>query len=93
MRYLTLTYLKKPNGKLDESMEVSQRLRSRDLQTAAVILDFRLKLVIKASMAGVSVPKDFDRITQYYHQHYASTIEQLLTDNGHTLISHDQESI
>jgi hypothetical protein len=29
------------------------------------------------------VPRDFDRIAGYYHQHYASTIERLFNENGY----------
>jgi hypothetical protein len=42
--------------------------------------------MIKANMDGVSVPKDFDRIVQYYHQHYASTIERLFAENGYEIV-------
>jgi hypothetical protein len=34
-------------------------------------------------MAGTQVPRDFDRIAGYYHQHYASTIERLFKENGY----------
>jgi hypothetical protein len=33
-------------------------------------------------MNGVQVPKDWDRIVTYYHQHYAATIERLFAENG-----------
>ena len=86
MRYLLLTYYRKASGQIDESMTVSQNIKTRDLQTANVILDFKKLEVIKANMGGVSVPKDFDRIVQYYHQHYASTIERLFVDNGYEIV-------
>ena len=34
-------------------------------------------------MAGTNVPRDFDRIAGYYHEHYAATIEQLFKENGY----------
>ena len=40
MRYLMLTYYTKPDGKIDEAMAVSKTIKTRDLQTASVILDF-----------------------------------------------------
>jgi hypothetical protein len=86
MRYLILTYVKKPSGKIDESMSVSNRLRDRDLSTANVILDFAKLTVLKCSMGDVTVPKDFDRIVQYYHQHYAATIERLFNENGYEIV-------
>ena len=83
MRYLILTYYKKPTGQIDEAMTVARRLRPRDLQTANVILDFRDLKVVIASMNGVNVPRDFDRIVQYYMQHYESTIKRLFQENGY----------
>jgi hypothetical protein len=89
MRYLLLTYYKKPDGKIDESMAVSRRIKTSDLQTANVILDFKKLQVVKASMGGTVVPRDWDRIVSYYHQHYASTIERLLKENGYEIVKED----
>jgi len=89
MRYLILTYVTRPNGKIDEQMQVSRNVRRRDLQTANVILDFRELKVVKSSMGGVQVPRDFDRILAYYHQHYASTIDRLLMENGYELVKQE----
>jgi hypothetical protein len=83
MRYLLLTYYTKANGQIDEVMAVSKNLKRRDHQTCNVILDFKKLEVIKAGMAGTQVPRDFDRIAGYYHQHYASTIERLFNENGY----------
>jgi hypothetical protein len=86
MRYLTLTYYTKPDGKIDEAMAVSKNIRTRDLQTASVILDFKKLQVVKCSMNGVQVPRDWDRIVTYYHQHYAATIERLFAENGYEIV-------
>jgi len=86
MRYLLLTYYTKPNGKIDESMAVSKRIKTRDLQTASVILDFKKLEVVKCSVGGTVVPRDWDRIVSYYHQHYASTIERLFNENGYDIV-------
>lgn len=80
------------NGKIDEQMQVARNLKSRDLQTANVILDFRELKVVKASMAGQQVPRDFDRILAYYHQHYASTIDRLLKENGYEIVKSEPAS-
>jgi hypothetical protein len=37
-------------------------------------------------MNGVQVPRDWDRIVTYYHQHYASTIERLFNENGYDIV-------
>lgn len=92
MRYLILTYVTRANGKIDEQMQVARNLKSRDLQTANVILDFRELKVVKASMAGQQVPRDFDRILAYYHQHYASTIDRLLKENGYEIVKSEPAS-
>jgi hypothetical protein len=86
MRYLTLTYYTRPDGKIDESMSIVRNLKHRDLQIASVILDFKKLKVVKCSMNGVVVPNDWDRIVTYYHQHYASTIERLFNENGYDIV-------
>ena len=64
-------------------MAVAKNLKNRDLQTANVILDFKKLEVVKASMGGTTVPRDFNRIAEYYYQHYKSTIERLFQENGY----------
>jgi hypothetical protein len=86
MRYLTLTYYKKADGKIDESMAVSKNLKTRDIQMANVILDFKELKVVKCSMGAVQIPKDWDRVVAYYHQHYENIIERLFKENGYELI-------
>ena len=85
MRYLILTYYQKANGQIDEVMAVAQSLKTRDHQTANVILDFKTLSVLKCSMSGVTVPRDFNRIVEYYHQHYESTISRLFRENGYEI--------
>ncbi len=77
MRYLIVNYYRKPNGQMDEVVSIAKRTRIRDLQSAAVILDFKSKYVVKCSMDGVVVPKDWQRIRDFYHQHYSQVIEDL----------------
>lgn len=92
MRYLLLTYFKKPNGQIDESMTVTKNLKPSDLQLCNVILDFRDEVVIRCTMDGVVVPKDWDKIVSYYYKHYASTIERLFTENGHEIKVEESQS-
>ena len=68
MRYLTITYYRKPNGQMDEVLGVVKNLKTKDLQSASVILDFKLQQVLQCSMDGKSVPKDWDRIVSFYYQ-------------------------
>jgi len=90
MRYLILTYYRKADGQIDETMAVSKNLKTRDIQTANVILDFKELKVLKCSMGGEQVPKDWDRIVGYYHQHYASTIERLFKENGYEIVKPEE---
>jgi hypothetical protein len=83
MRYLLLTYYRRPSGQVDEAMTLSRSIKQRDLQTANVILDFRDLAVIKCNMDGVTVPKDWDHVVAYYYQHYSATLERLFVENGH----------
>ena len=90
MRYLLITYYKKPNGQIDEVMAVAKNLKTRDHQTANVILDFRTLSVVKCSMVGTVVPRDWDRIVTYYHQYYENIIERLLEENGYEIVKSEE---
>ena len=85
MRYLILTYYTKADGKIDEAMTLARNLKTRDLQISNVILDFKKLQVVKANLNGESVPKNFNRIVEYYMQHYKSTIERLFKENGYEI--------
>lgn len=85
MRYLILTYYKKADGQIDETMAVAKNLKTRDIQTANVIIDFKKLEIVKATMSGVNVPKNFDNIVRYYAQHYESTIRRLFNENGYEM--------
>jgi len=86
-----LTYYKKATGQTDEVMALAKNLKTRDHQTANVILDFKTLSVLKCSMGGVQVSKDFDRIVQYYMQHYESTINRLFKENGYEIVKPEKE--
>jgi len=68
---------------VDEVMTVTRNLKAQDLSTGNVILDFRTLSVVKCSMGGVNVPRDFNRIVEYYMQHYEATIKRLFNENGY----------
>lgn len=83
MRYMLIQYVRKPDGRMDEVMKVARNLKKTDIQTHQVILDFAKLAVLQASLNGVQVPRDWDRIVGYYHQHYESTITRLFKENGY----------
>jgi len=85
MRYLIITYYRKATGQIDESTAVARNLKMRDHQTASVILDFKKLQVIKAQLNGASAPKDFNKIVEYYMQHYENIIKRLFEENGYEI--------
>ena len=82
-----LTYYYQANGKIDEGMTVATRVRTKDWQTASVILDFKELRVLKAALRDTTIPKDWDRIVGYYYPFYPAIMERLLQENGHELPS------
>jgi hypothetical protein len=81
MRYMMLTYIRKPDGKIDEQVQVSTKIKERDVTTCNVILDFKEKIVEKASIDGTSIPRNWETIVEYYREHYADLIEDLEKHN------------
>jgi len=74
---MTITYFVQPSGKFDESVAVAKNLKNKDLTSASVILDFRDQSVVKCSMNGVTVRKEWKKIRDFYYQHYPQYIDQL----------------
>lgn len=77
MRYMLITFLRKPNGQIDEQVMFSKKIRQIDLQTCNVILDYQDKKVVKCFIEGKIVPTDFDKMNEYYKQVYPQMIDQL----------------
>ena len=76
-RYFIVNYIRKPDGKTDELIRTAKKLKTADLDLASVILDLAQQKVIKASLGDKVVPRDFQRIRDFYHQHYAKIIEDI----------------
>ena len=85
MRYLLLTYVTKPNGKIDEMMTIATKIKRKDWQMTNVMLDFKEQKVLLCSVNGITAKKDWDTIVSYYYQPYAATIERLFQENGHPI--------
>jgi hypothetical protein len=82
MRYMIITYMTRTQGRgqktqQDELVEVAKRVRPRDIDSSSVILDFQTRSVLKSSVGDQVAPRDFQRIRDYYHQHYPDVIDQL----------------
>ena len=63
MRYMLVTYIKKPNGKWDEVTEFKNSLKMNHIQTAKVILDFEKKQCVKN---GLNPQAGFDDMLEFY---------------------------
>jgi hypothetical protein len=83
MRYLFLTYYTKPDGKIDESMMVANKIRRKDWQMVNVIMDFKDCQVLKASVGNAVATKDWEHVVSTYYQHYPHIFERLFEENGH----------
>lgn len=85
MRYMILTYYRQANGKIDEVMAVAKRVKDRDWQSANIILDFKEQQVLKCSIEGNTIPKDWETVVGYYYEYYKNIMERLFAENGHVL--------
>lgn len=77
MRYLLITFVRKPGGQIDEQIAVGKKVKQADLQTCNVIVDYAEKKVIKCVVEGKVVDTDFERMDAYYKQVYPNLIGQL----------------
>jgi len=77
MRYLLITFIRKPNGQIDEFVAVSKKVKSTDLQSCNVILDYSDKKILKCVIEGKKNDTDWDRMNGYYKKIYPKLIDQL----------------
>ena len=81
MRYLLIIFMRKPNGQIDEQISISKRLRTSDIQTCNVIMDFNKKKVEKCVVEGSVVDTDWNKLNEYYKRIYPTLIDQLEKNN------------
>jgi len=84
VRYLLITFMRKPGGQIDESVAVSKNLKPADIQTCNVIIDYAKRKVEKCVIEGRKVDTDFDKMNEYYKKVYTNLIEQLEKEAGIT---------
>lgn len=77
MRYFFITFIRKPNGRIDEAVTVGKRIRDSDLVNSNVIIDFAESKVVKCVVEGKVHDTTFDKLTHYYKQIYPDVIAQL----------------
>lgn len=81
MRYLLITFVRKPNGQIDEQVSISKRVRTSDIQTCNVILDFNKKKIDKCVIESKVVDSDWYKMIEYYRKIYPTLIDQLEKNN------------
>ena len=79
MRYFLVQYIRRPgqNGQIDEQVSFAKKVKTSDLQTMNVILDYKAQKVVKCVIEGKVVPTSFEKMNEYYREVYPSLIEQL----------------
>jgi hypothetical protein len=77
MRYLLITFMRKPGGQIDEQVAVSKKVKPSDLQTCNVILDYAKKKVDKCVIEGKALDREWDKMHEYYVKIYPNLISQL----------------
>jgi len=77
MRYLLITFMRKPNGQIDEQVAVSKKVKPSDYQTCNVILDYANKKIDKCVIEGKALDREWDKMHEYYVRIYPNLIAQL----------------
>lgn len=77
MRYMLITYLRKPNGQIDEQVEIAKSVRAKDVQTCNVIMDFQEKKVEKCLIEGKSVDTTWQQLRDYYQKVYPDVVDRI----------------
>ena len=77
MRYLLISFLRRTGGQIDEMVSVSKRVRTSDMNSCNVILDFADKKIVKSVIEGKQHDGEFERMRDYYNKVYPNLIDQL----------------
>ena len=74
---MLITYLRKPNGQIDEQVEIAKSVRAKDVQTCNVIMDFQEKKVEKCLIEGKSVDTTWQQLRDYYQKVYPAVVDRI----------------
>ena len=85
MRYMCLTFFRKPGGQIDEQLVVRKTLKKSDFSTCNVIMDFAERKIEKCVVEGNKLEKSFEELVEYYKKVYPSLVTQLEKDAPITL--------
>ena len=69
--------MRKDNGQIDEMVSVSKRVRTSDMNSQNVIIDFADQKVVKCIIEGKEHDTTFELMRQYYSRVYPTLVEQL----------------
>ena len=82
MRYLLVTFFRKPGGQIDEQVTVSKKVKISDSQTCNIILDYQAKKIEKCIVEGKKVESDWEKMNEYYRKIYPALVDQLEKANA-----------
>ena len=82
MRYLLVSFLRRRAGQIDEMVSVTKRVRTSDMESNNVILDFAEKKVVKCLIEGKEHDTTFDKMRDYYNRVYPNLVGQLEKEAG-----------
>ena len=85
MRYFLITYVTKPDGKIDEQVEISKNLKERDIATCNIILDYKERKVVKNVVQGQNMNLPWPTLTEYYNNIYPDQLAELEKINLHEI--------
>lgn len=77
MRYLFISFIRKPNGQIDEVVSIGKRIKDSDLTNNNVIIDFGENKIVKCVVEGKTHDTTFDKMRAYYNKIYPNLIAQL----------------
>lgn len=77
MRYLLISFYRKPGGQIDEQARFVKRVRTSDSSTSNIIMDYGLRKVEKCVVEGQKLDRTFDQLNEYYKKVYPAMVAQL----------------
>jgi hypothetical protein len=77
MRYLLITFYRKPGGQIDEQARFVKRVRNSDVSMSNIIMDYGLRKIEKCVVEGNKLNKSFDELNDYYKKIYPQMVNQL----------------
>lgn len=77
MRYLLITFYRKPGGQIDEQARFVKRIRNSDISMSNIIMDYGTRKIEKCVVEGKKLNKSFDELSDYYKKIYPQIVSQL----------------